>query len=141
MRIDLPPAFVDARGSIQNIIELLANERPIRGAAIIRSVAGSERSNHWHREDGHYLYVLEGEMHYWESSVEVTEEKSKGPPIIRPRESDERYRGEPGVFKAGECVFTGPRLWHRTYFPVDTTLLSLSFLPRDAASHESDVVR
>ena len=127
MRVKLPAAFIDARGSIQNIIELAAAERPIRGAGVIHSKAGTERSNHWHREDGHYLYVLSGEMHYWECSVEEFPE-----PIYPP---------EPGIFKAGECAFTGPNLWHRTRFPVNTVLLSLSFLPRDHESHEKDLVR
>lgn len=129
MRIELPAAFVDSRGSIQNIIELAAADRPIRGAGIIHSKAGTERSNHWHREDGHYLYVLSGEMHYWEWTATGMLANYAYPP----REFD--------IFKAGECAFTGPNLWHRTRFPVDTVLLSLSFLPRDHESHEKDLVR
>lgn len=132
MRITIPAAFIDKRGSIQNVIELLSSDRPIRGAGVIRSIAGSERSNHWHREDGHYLYVLEGEMHYWERDVF----EPNGAQIVKPV-----YAGEPEVFLAGDCAFTGPNLWHRTRFPVDTVLLSLSFLPRNHAAHEKDVMR
>lgn len=130
MRVKLPAAFIDARGSIQNIIELAAADRPIRGAGIIHSKAGTERSNHWHREDGHYLYVLSGEMHYWERPTDK--------PITG---ISFEYPAEPEIFKAGECAFTGPNRWHRTRFPADTVLLSLSFLPRDHESHEKDLVR
>ena len=124
MKITLPAAQKDPRGSIQNLLELDGLEQPVRGVAIITSRARTTRSNHLHRTDGHWLYVVSGEMHYWERDLDTPS-----------------YPTQPAVFKAGEMVYTGPLLWHRTYFPVETVLLSLSLRPRDNVSHEQDVVR
>lgn len=124
MRIELPPPVKDPRGSIRNLLELTESDAPVRGVSIITSRARTTRSNHYHKTDGHWLYVVSGVVHYWE------------------RELDEpSYPAHPVVFKEGEMFYTGPLVWHRTYFPEDTALLSLSLRPRDHSSHESDVVR
>ncbi len=98
-------------------------EGALRGVALIKSKAGSCRSNHWHRGSWHWLYVLSGQMEYWE----------------RPLNS----REEPKHFtvREGEMVFTGPEVEHTTRFPVDTVLISLSSMAHDHALHETDVVR
>ncbi len=124
MKIPLPPTHRDPRGSIQNLLELAALDLPVRGVAIITSRARTTRSNHYHRTDGHWLYVLSGEMMYWERALD-----------------EPQYPRDPTIVKAGEMVFTGPLLWHRTHFQVETVLLSLSLRPRDTVSHEQDVVR
>lgn len=111
------PSFVDARGSITNI-----HVGPSETVSLIRSLAGTFRSKHYHQRDSHILYVLEGRMVYWE------------------RELDGEY-SEPKTVEQGEAIFTGPLLVHQTYFPVNTVLLSMSKLPRDHESHEKDVVR
>lgn len=123
MRIELPKPFIDERGHIQNVLEL-DELRGVHGVGLIYSVAGSVRSNHYHKTDAHWLYVIEGEMHYFERELSASS-----------------YPDAPVVYTAGQCVYTGPRLWHRTFFPVDTLVLSISDRPRDAASHESDLVR
>lgn len=125
----LPAPFVDTRGSIQNLLE-----RPCGGVSIIRSRAGSERSNHYHREDGHWLYVLSGEMLYWEEPVAFADKLGNlplGPALA----------GPPQIYNTGDMIYTGPMMWHRTRFPVDTVLISMNLRPRDHASHEEDVVR
>jgi oxalate decarboxylase/phosphoglucose isomerase-like protein (cupin superfamily) len=118
------PPFTDERGSIQNLLT-----EPCGGVSIIHTKAGSYRSDHWHREDGHWLYVLSGLMHY--SETPVVSEASPGsvdyPPYF--------------AVAQGEMIFTGSRVWHKTWFPVDTVLISMSLRPRDHLSHESDVVR
>lgn len=111
------PSFVDARGSITNIAI-----GEFQTCSLIRSLAGTYRSKHYHTTDAHVLYVLEGEMVYWE------------------RELDGSY-GEPKRVQQGEAVFTGPLVVHQTFFPVNTTLISMSKKPRDHQSHEADVVR
>lgn len=118
--VPLDPAFVDDRGSIQNLLNT-----PMNGAAIITSKKGSVRSNHWHKTDWHYLYVLSGSMEYWE----------------RPADPKENYRDEPEIFTAGQMVFTPPYMIHKTVFLEDTVLLSFSKRNRDHDSHEEDVVR
>jgi quercetin dioxygenase-like cupin family protein len=112
------PAFVNAAGSISNIAI-----GEFSTVSIIRSKAGSYRSRHYHSQDSHTLYVLSGEMYYFE------------------RELDGEYNSQPIVVREGESIYTGPLLAHQTYFPVATVLLSMSRLPRDHDSHESDVNR
>lgn len=73
--------------------------------------------------DAHWLYVVSGEMQYQERGL------------------DEASYPPPATFAAGSMVYTPPMRWHRTYFPVDTVLISMSKRPRDHASHERDVVR
>ena len=119
---ELPDPFADKRGVIQNLLELDAGDG-ICGVAIIRSRGNTTRSNHYHKTDAHWLYVLSGEMHYCERPVGA----AKYPTHT--------------VIKAGQMVYTGPLVEHRTYFPVDTVLVSMSKNPRDHESHESDVVR
>jgi Mannose-6-phosphate isomerase len=92
--------------------------------AIIESKAGAVRSLHYHRSDAHWLYVLSGEMHYYEREVGYVEWPT-APLIVGP----------------GQCVFTPSMVEHKTVFPVATVLVSMSLRPRDAGSHESDVVR
>lgn len=117
--VDPSQRHVDANGWIQN----LDVAKDVGWVSVIFSRAGSVRSNHWHRKDYHYLYVLSGCMVYeeWEPGLERDKEVT--------------------VFRAGQMVFTPPGAAHRTTFPVDTVLVSLSRLPRDHESHEKDVVR
>lgn len=124
MKIELPPTHRDPRGSIQNLLELDALDMPVRGVALITSRARTTRSNHYHRTDSHWLYVLSGSVHYWERAL-----------------GEPQYPRDPIVYQAGDMFFTGPLIHHRTYFPVETVLLSLSLRPRDTMSHEQDVVR
>jgi mannose-6-phosphate isomerase-like protein (cupin superfamily) len=112
-----PPPFLNDAGSITNIAF-----GDFACVGIIRSFAGSYRSKHYHQTDSHVLYVLEGEMLYWE------------------RELDGDY-GPPIRVQQGEAIETGPLVVHQTYFPVNTVLISASKLQRDHQSHESDVVR
>lgn len=122
--VKLPEASKDPRGYIQNLLELAAEDHPVRGVSLIKSRARTTRSNHYHKTDGHWLYVVSGLMHYWERPLDALQ-----------------YERDPLVVGPGEMVYTGPLLHHRTYFVEETILLSLSHLPRDHASHEADVVR
>lgn len=118
-RVPLPAPYVGAAGLIQNLML-----QP--GAAcisIIESPARAVRSNHYHRLDWHFLYVVSGCMLYYE------------------REVGQGGIPEPALFGARQMVFTRPMLEHATAFPEATVLLSISRRPRDQAAHESDVVR
>ena len=118
IRTPLPPMFINAAGSIQNLLE-----KPCGGVAVIRSKAGSIRSQHYHLTDSHYLYVLSGCMHYYQREIG---EKSVPAPI---------------VVKAGEMVYTPPLVEHATLFPEDTVLVSMSKHARTHEAHEADLVR
>lgn len=107
-------SFQDDRGIIFNILN-----RPITAVALIESRQGAERSNHWHKTDWHYLYVLSGEMLYSERPVDGST--------------------PPNEFKvrAGRMVFTAPGMIHRTIFLQDTVLLSLG----NYIDHDKDTVK
>jgi uncharacterized RmlC-like cupin family protein len=115
--VPLPPIYVNAAGSIQNLVE-----RECGGVALIRSKAGSKRSSHHHKTDWHYLYVQSGRMHYRERAVgsETVLEFWVGP---------------------GQMVYTPPLVDHWTDFEEDTVMISVSRLSREHEQHEADLVR
>ena len=105
----------DQRGSILSIVD-----EQVNNVSIITCLPKTIRSNHSHKKDWHYMYVLEGVMEYF------FEFKNK-------------------IFfmkiKKGDNVFTPPRELHATYFPVKTVLLVSSKNPRDKKTYEQDTVR
>ncbi len=117
-KVTLPPAHVDARGSIQSLVNF-----PMKNLSLITSQKGSVRSNHYHLTDWHYMYVLSGSFDYYYRPTGTNEE----PKVIR--------------VKAGEMVFTPPMEDHATVFLEDCQLLAISRNPRDQEAYESDVKR
>ena len=105
----------DKRGSIISLVD-----EKVKNVSIITCLPKTLRSNHWHKKDWHYMYVLEGLMGYFFVS------KNK-------------------VFfmkiKKGDNVFTPPNELHATYFPIKTVLLVSSKNPRDKKTYERDTVR
>jgi oxalate decarboxylase/phosphoglucose isomerase-like protein (cupin superfamily) len=116
-KVELEEAFIDDRGKIQNILF-----ETIKSVAIITSKEGTERSNHWHRKNGHYLYVLSGSMLYMERDLDGNNMKAF-------------------MVWSEEMVYTGPNKVHKTLFDEDTVLLSLSHGIKKHKEHEKDVVR
>ncbi len=116
--VKLEKPFVDGRGSIQPLVDIM-----MKSAVMIESKAGSLRANHYHKTDWHYCYVVSGTIEY----------------LHRPTGSDQ----EPEIIlvNEGEMVFTPPLIDHGMRFPVDTVFLTLSRNPRDQESYEADVVR
>jgi oxalate decarboxylase/phosphoglucose isomerase-like protein (cupin superfamily) len=107
----------DARGGILSIVD-----EPVMNVSIITCNAGAIRSNHYHLQDFHFMYVLEGEIDYFYKR---------------------RDTGEVGYIKVreGDNIFTPDNEIHATYFPVKTRLIVSSKLPRDQESYERDTVR
>jgi dTDP-4-dehydrorhamnose 3,5-epimerase-like enzyme len=116
--VDLEKPFVDDRGAIQPLVDMM-----MKSAVLISSKKGSFRANHYHKTDWHFCYVMNGCIEYYH----------------RPTGS----AGEPEILlvKEGQMVFTPPMVDHGMKFPMDTTFLTLSRNPRDQASYEADVVR
>jgi hypothetical protein len=112
------PPYADSRGSLQTLINC-----EIRNVALIKSKKGSVRSNHYHKTDWHYMYMLSGSADYY----------------YRPTGSDEPP--DKLLFNAGELLYTGPMEDHATVFLEDSVLLAMSGHPRDQETYESDVVR
>lgn len=116
--VDLEKPFVDVRGEIQPLVDMM-----MESAVLIHSKAGSVRANHYHKTDWHYCYVLSGSIEYFHRETGSDAE----PAMI--------------LVKKGQMVFTPPMVDHGMRFPEDTTFLTLSRNPRDQASYEADVVR
>jgi len=105
----------DSRGSILSIVD-----EKVNNVSIITCLPKSIRSNHWHKKDWHYMYVLEGVMEYFFVSKNKTFFMK---------------------IKKGDNVFTPPKELHATYFPVKTIILVSSKNPRDKKTYEQDTVR
>ena len=116
--VDLQRPFIDKRGSIQPLVDLM-----MKSAVMIESKAGSLRANHYHKTDWHYCYVIQGEIEYFH------------------RELNSSKKTELIIVKRGNMVFTPPLVEHCMKFPVDTLFLTLSRNPRDQKTYEADVVR
>ncbi|MBI3445276.1 MAG: cupin domain-containing protein [Magnetospirillum sp.] len=116
--VKMDKAFVDARGSIQPLVDRL-----MKSAVLIESKKGSLRANHYHKTDWHYCYVVSGSIEYWHRPTGSTEEPTRM------------------LVKAGEMMFTPPMVDHGMVFPEDCTFLTLSRNSRDQAAYEADVVR
>ncbi len=117
-RVELEPSHADARGSIQCLVNF-----PMKNVSLITSAKGTVRSNHYHLQDWHYMYVLSGSFDYYFRPTGSTEAPEKIHVV------------------AGEMVFTPPMEDHATVFLEDTQLLALSRKPRDQEAYEHDVRR
>ena len=116
--VKLEKPFVDVRGSIQPLVDLM-----MRSAVMIESKAGSLRANHYHKTDWHYCYVISGQIRYFYKDL-----NSKQKPKLL-------------IVDKGNMVFTPPLVEHCMKFNVDTLFLTLSRNPRDQEAYEEDVVR
>ena len=116
--VDLEKPFIDNRGSIQPLVDLL-----MQSAVMIHSKAGSLRANHYHKTDWHYCYVINGRINYYHRELN----SNKEPELL--------------VVEKGRMVFTPPMVEHCMKFPEDTLFLTLSRNHRDQETYEADVVR
>jgi len=116
--VPLDPPFVNQNGVIQNLLL----ER-FTSAALIRSVAGAVRANHYHKTDWHYTYVVSGCVwYYWRALG------AKQAPQFQ-------------KFEAGTMFFTPSMQEHAMFFPEDTDIITFAKNIRDTSHHEEDVVR
>jgi quercetin dioxygenase-like cupin family protein len=116
--IELFTAFSDERGTITNLVSV-----PVGNVSLIRSKRGAIRSNHYHKEDWHYLYVLSGRMLYFEREVGADHV-----PMAR------------WVSKGG-MIFTQANREHAVLFLEDSDVLSMARDSQVHEQHEEDVVR
>jgi quercetin dioxygenase-like cupin family protein len=108
----------DERGSILSIVDNM-----VSNVSIIQCNSDSIRSNHYHYEDWHFMYVLEGEIDYFYKGLEI--------------DSEIKYL----KVKEGNTIYTPPNEIHATYFPKNTILIVSSKNPRDQITYEKDTVR
>lgn len=113
--------FIDKRGAITRILD--DGKTNIKSVLLITSKAGAVRSNHYHKKDTHYLYVLSGKMEYYEKPV-----KGKAKP-------------KKVIVKAGDMVYTPAMMIHTTKFLQNTVLLTLSTKSRNQKAYEKDTTK
>lgn len=109
--------FEDDRGIIQNILNEYINH-----IAIITSKAGSIRSNHYHKTNSHYIYVLSGLMEYWERDID-NDVKT----II--------------VCGPGDMVLSESNKVHKTIFLEDTVIITFAKGERDFDIDKYDTIK
>ncbi len=116
--LELPKPFLDARGSIQPIVDA-----ELGSCVLITCLPGAVRGNHFHREDWHYAYVISGRMSYYSRPT-----GDPAPPTLT-------------VVHAGELMFTPPGVEHAMVFDEPSVFLALGGASRRQADYEADLVR
>ena len=114
------PRFTDRRGAIIWLLD--DGKTKIKSVLLITSKKGSVRSNHYHKKDTHWLYVVSGKMEYYEKPV-------KGGKIKK------------AILDVGDMVYTPSMMIHATKFLKDTVLFTLSTRSRNQEDYEKDTVR
>jgi hypothetical protein len=110
--------FVDARGEILNLLDL-----PIGSVAMIRSVAGAVRANHYHKTDFHYCWLQRGGLVYAHRPVGST-----APP-------------QQWVIRPGQLFYTPPMYEHVMRFTEESVMFAFAKNNREMANYEADTVR
>ena len=116
---NIKPEFVDARGGITRLLD---SESPIKSILSITSQKGSIRSNHYHKKDTHYCYLVSGKMEWFEKPVDGGETES-------------------AVLEAGDMVFTPSMTIHAVRFLEDSVFLTFATEARNQDDYEADTVR
>ena len=122
---NIKPRIVEERGIINIILDVAESREPIRSVMIITSKTGSTRSNHYHKKDSHYCYLMSGKMEWHEKPVDGGEAETQ-------------------ILEAGDMVFTPPMMIHAARFLEDSVMLAFSTLGRDQMTgdeYEADTVR
>lgn len=120
--------YTDPRGSILEILSNVGHDgpdcKPIESVLLIRSVKGSIRANHVHKEDTHWCLVLEGKMRYVEQTGFAVDDAAP---------AFEEY-----ILEEGDMVFTPAGNPHAMEFLEDTTFIAMATMRRDQESYEAD---
>ncbi len=116
----IKPEFVDDRGGITRVLD--DADFAVHSILYITSKAGTIRSNHYHKTDAHYCYLLSGKAEYYEKPVEGGEL-------------------EHASLQAGDMVFSDRVIIHAFRFTEDSVLLAFARKPRNQDDYEEDTVR
>lgn len=110
--------FIDARGEIRNLID-----EAFSSAAIITSVKGAVRGNHYHLTDYHYCWLQKGKMVYYHRPV-----GDSGPP-------------QQFTIEEGQIFYTPPMYEHAMHYLEDSTMFVMARNNREMANYEADTIR
>lgn len=114
------PFFTDKRGKMYYLTD---EKIKITNVLLITCKKDAVRANHYHKNDSHYVYMLEGKMRYTTQDV-----KQKNKP-------------ESVILKKGDLVYTPSNLIHAMEFLVDSQFLALTTETRSQEAYEKDTVR
>lgn len=117
---NIKPEFSDERGGIT--VLLPGDNIPIKSVLLITSKAGSVRSNHYHKADSHYCYILSGKAEWHEKPINGGESES-------------------AVLGPGDMIYTQPMIVHAVKFLEDTVFLAFSAQSRSQDAYEEDTIR
>lgn len=118
----IKPEFTDERGTISRILD--QSSYPLRAVLYIVSKKGTERANHYHKKDYHYVYCLSGKLKY--SEKDMSKPKAKLQSV---------------VLMPGDMVLSKPNFFHRMQFLEDTVFLAITSEHRSQKKYEKDTVR
>lgn len=114
------PEIREERGNITKLLD--DGETKIKSILLITSKAGSVRSNHYHKKDAHWIFMLSGKMEYYEKPV-------KGGKIKK------------AILGPGDMVYTSAMMIHTTKFPKDSVFMAFSIRSRNQKDYEKDTIR
>lgn len=114
--------FEDERGGIARIVN--QDEFTIRAILRITSKKGSIRSNHYHKNDQHYLFIESGKCEYSE----------KDP-------SNPSGKVESVILEPGDIVLSKSGIIHGVKFLEDTILYAFTSERRGQVEYEKDIKR
>jgi len=117
----IKPEFIDGRGSITKLLD--DGKTNIKSILLITSNKGSVRSNHYHKKDAHYIYMVSGKMEYHEKPVRGE---------LKPKKV---------IVNAGDIIYTPPMAIHTTKFLEDSVFMAFSIKSRNQKAYESDTIR
>ena len=89
----------------------------------IYSKKGTTRANHYHKEDWHYCYLINGAIDYYFREVG----DSSQPKMV--------------TIKPGQVFYTPSMVEHAMYFSEDSVFLTLGGDTRSSEDYEADLVR
>ena len=116
----IKPEIKEERGNITKLLD--DGKTKVRSILLITSRAGSVRSNHYHKKDAHWIYMISGKMEYYEKPV-------RGGKIKK------------AILGPGDIVYTAPMMIHTTRFPKDSVFMAFSIRSRNQKAYEEDTVR
>ena len=116
----IKPEIKEKRGNITKLLD--DGETNIKSILLITSKTGSVRSNHYHKKDAHWIYMLSGKMEYYEKSI-------KGGKIKK------------AILGPGDMVYTPPMMIHTTKFLKDSVFMAFSIKSRNQKAYEEDTIR
>ena len=116
------PEFIDERGYITRLVN--DDKTQFKAVLYITSKSGTERGNHYHKEDSHYVFCVSGKFRYSEKNM--TKPNSKVESVI---------------LNPGDLVLSKPMIAHSMEFLEDTVFLAITTEPRQQDQYEDDTVR